>query len=124
MIAGSVVNEEALIAVEVGGPLGGSAQIEAVIDTGYNGFLTLPGTLVSLLQLSFRGHRQGTLADGSVVLLDVYQGTVVWHGQRKDVLISEAAGAPLVGMSLLRGNRLTAEIIDGGSVTIEQLMHP
>ena len=96
-------------------------QIEAVIDTGYNGYLTLPGRLVTALQLPFAGHRRGTLADGSVTRLDVYLASVVWHRQQKDVLISQAAGAPLIGMSVREGNRLTMDVFDGGTVTIEAL---
>jgi len=77
--------------------------------------------LLTVLQLRFAGHRRGTLADGSVIRLDVYLASVVWQGRRKDVLISQAAGTPLVGMSLLDGNRLTMDVVNGGDVTIEEL---
>ena len=76
---------------------------------------------MTALQLPFAGHRRGTLADGSVTRLDVYLGSVVWHGQPKDVLISQAAGTPLVGMSLLWGSRVGFDAHDGGAVTIEAM---
>ncbi len=120
MIRGTIRNREAVIELEVSGPGGPPQQIEAVIDTGFNGYLTLPSQLVSVLQLPFAGHRRGTLADGSVTRLDVYLASVVWHGRQKDVLISQAAGTPLIGMSLLEGSRLTMDVADGGDVTIEE----
>lgn len=119
MISGRIRRREAIIDLEVSGPGEASQHIEAVIDTGFNGHLTLPEHVVAALSLSFAGHRRGTLADGSVIRLDVYFAQVVWHGQQKEVLISEAAGKPLLGMSLLEGSQLTMNVKERGSVTIE-----
>jgi clan AA aspartic protease len=94
MISGSIRNREAIIELEVSAAGQPPQQIEAVIDTGYNGYLTLPSQLVTAISLPFAGHRRGTLADGSVTRLDVYLATVVWHGRQKDVLISQASGTP------------------------------
>ncbi|REJ87579.1 MAG: clan AA aspartic protease [Planctomycetota bacterium] len=121
MISGSVRNREAIIEIEVSAPGQPPQQVAAVIDTGYNGYLTLPGQLVTALRLPFVGQRRGTLADGSVTRLDVYLATVPWHGHPKEVLISQAAGAPLIGMSLLDGSRMTVDVVDGGDVTIDEL---
>ena len=54
MIEG-VVNDayEAVVALSLQGPAGQVQDIEAVIDTGYSGFLTLPATLVTELGLAF-----------------------------------------------------------------------
>jgi clan AA aspartic protease len=46
-------------------------EIEAVVDTGFNGFLTLPSALMTSLGLPTRGARQATVADGRTVRLDV-----------------------------------------------------
>ena len=122
MITGNVTaDREAIIPIEVAGPSGQSQPIEAVIDTGYNGDLTLPSRLIEALQLPFGGHRRGALANGSHLLLDVYLATVISHGKPKEALISQAECAPLVGMSLLRGSRLTMDAVEGGDVVIEEL---
>ena len=73
MITGKVTaNREVVIEIEVAGPAQQLRRTQAVIDTGYNGYLTLPRQLVSALKLPFAGHRRGTLADGRTVLLDVF----------------------------------------------------
>ena len=121
MITGRVTDSEAIIGVGVAGPGQPPRRVEAIIDTGYNGYVTLPSHLVSALELRFAGHRRGTLADGSVTVLDVYLAAVVWHGREQDVLVAQAAGTPLVGMSLLRGSRMTMDVLEGGDLTIEEL---
>lgn len=66
MIEG-VVNSsyEAIVALLLRGPDGDARDIEAVIDTGYNGFLTLPPRLVAELGLPFVTSAQAILANGS-----------------------------------------------------------
>jgi len=46
-------------------------DVDAVIDTGFNGFLTLPRAMVQTLQLPLAGNRRVTLGDGSMVVLDL-----------------------------------------------------
>jgi clan AA aspartic protease len=121
MIRGTVQNREAIVELEVSGAIQSPQRIDAVIDTGYNGYLTLPNQLVASLQLQFAGHRLGTLADGSVTRLDVYLADITWHGRQRDVLILQATGVPLIGMSLLEGSRLTMNVVAGGEVIIEEL---
>ena len=124
MIHGRIRNREAIIDLEIATPGQPSQQVEAIIDTGYNGYLTLPDPLVTNLGLPLAGYRRGMLADGSVTRLTVYLASVVWSGRQKEVLISQAAGAPLIGMSLLEGNRLTMDVVDGGNLIIEELPQP
>lgn len=53
--------------------------------------------------------------------LGVYDARVLWRGRERFVPVYEAEGDPLVGMSLLRGSRLTIEVEPGGDVVIEDL---
>ena len=45
---------EAVVSLTIQGPSGQSRDIEAVIDTGFNDFLTLPPPLVAELGLAYR----------------------------------------------------------------------
>ena len=55
-------------------------------------------------------------------MLDMYFAKVLWHGQEKEVLALQADGGPLIGMSLLFGNRVMLEVINDGNVTIDSLI--
>jgi clan AA aspartic protease len=121
MIKGKVVAREAVVSLEIRSRGAAPQTIQAAIDTGYNGYLTLPKALVSTLQLQLAGYRRATLADGSSVILESYLATITWHGKPRDVLISQTTGIPLIGMALLHGNRLTLDVLDGGDVLIDAL---
>jgi clan AA aspartic protease len=122
MIIGEVTpDRQAMIRLLLRGPRGDEVEVEAVLDTGFTDFLTLPPTLIAKLQLPFRETSEFTLADGSIVQLDVFRATVLWAGQTRGVLVTAADGGPLVGMSLIYGNRLILDAVDGGQVTIGDL---
>jgi clan AA aspartic protease len=110
---------EATIHLTVAGPGPHRHVVEAVLDTGFNGFLTLPSSVVQALHLPFAGYRRATLADGSTVVLDLYLATVLWHEQEREILVLQAEGGPLMGMALLDGSRVVVHVVDDGDVLIE-----
>lgn len=66
MLTGYVTSDkEAVIPIEVLGADGRIVQVEAGIDTGYSGFLTLPGRVIEDLDLTFVGPARAELGDGS-----------------------------------------------------------
>ena len=93
--------------------------IDAVIDTGYTGYLSLPREIIVDLNLSWTGVDRGTLGDGSEVTFEVYAATVIWDGQYRNIPVNEAETDPLVGMSLLYGYDLCIRAVEGGTVTIK-----
>lgn len=122
MITGFVTsNREAVIRIVVRGSESQETQVEAVIDTGFNGFLTLPSQLISDLALPFAGTTRATLGDGSEAHLDVFEATILWDNQERDLVVFAAEGEALVGMAMLSGYRVTLEVEDGGALTIEAL---
>jgi clan AA aspartic protease len=110
---------EATLCLTVIGPDQRPQAVDTVLDTGFNGFLTLPSHVVHTLRLPFVGHRRATLGDGSIAVLDLYLATVLWHEQEREVLVLQADGGPLVGMALLYGSRVVLHIVDDGDVLIE-----
>ena len=119
MIEG-VVNaaHEAVVTIPVQGPAGQSREVEAVVDTGFNRFLTLPPALVAELDLPFVTSGRVTLADGSQASFEVYDVTVLWDGQPRAVYAYAADSMPLVGMLLLDNHDLSIQVRDGGRVVI------
>ena len=122
MIEGTVnENYEAAIRLTLRGVAEEEYAIEAIIDTGFTGCLTLPTTLINRLNLSWQGSAQALLADGSLHVFDAYLGTVVWNGQDCTVEVDAAETEPLVGMGLLRGHSLKIDVVENGAVKIEAL---
>ena len=67
MIVGIVSRDlEATVRLFVRGENGEELEIEAVIDTGFSGFLTLPSAFVTSLALTWRGREDALLGDGSI----------------------------------------------------------
>jgi clan AA aspartic protease len=103
MIVGIVRGREALVRLTIRGFRGRQQEVEAVVDSGYTGWLTLPPIAIAALNLRWQTSGRGLLADGSVSVFDVYQAKVVWDGRLRRVFVAEFDATPLVGMALLRG---------------------
>src|SRR5439155_7970057 len=111
MITGKVTaNRQAVIRLTLRGPGGQVQRITAVIDTGFDGWLTLPPSLIVQLGLPWRRRGLAILADGSTSVCDIYEGIVVWDRGRRRIPVDEADTTPLVGMALLDGYELKAEV--------------
>lgn len=104
MIRGYVnTDDEAVIEVEIIG----SGPIEAVIDTGFSGFLVLPRTHPYSSALPVVASETYDVAGGQHVTFDVALGQIHWMGQvlLVEILLSPATEV-LVGTQVLRGQRL------------------
>ena len=121
MIVGIVRAREPLIGLTVRGFRGRLQDIEAVVDTGYTGWLTLPPTVIAALNLRWQTVGRGILADGSVSTFDVYQARVVWDGRVRSVFVDEFDATPLIGMALLQGYEYKMQVRARGRVTIKRL---
>lgn len=114
-------NCEATLRLVVGNADTQRQVIDAVIDTGFTGFLTLPLAVLTALSLRMYGREEGTLGDGSTCVFDVYSGLIIWDGEFRRIDINASETSPLVGMSLLYGYRMQLDAIEGGTVTIQSL---
>ncbi len=125
MIEGVVnAGREAVVTLPLQGPEGQAREVEAVIDTGYSGFLTLPPALATELGLSYVGNGHAYLANDAEVEFDVYDVTVLWDGQPRDIEADMTGSTPLVGMLLLDKHNLNIDVESGGRVLIQALAIP
>lgn len=106
----------------VTGPAGAGLVLNVVIDTGFTETLAVPPKVVAQLGLPLVDAAAMDLADGSRVVVNVYEAVVEWHGQQRLIPAYEIDGGALVGMSLLRGSRMAMDVVDGGPVTIVPLL--
>jgi len=102
MIHGTVnLRREATLPLVIGNSTGQREIINTVIDTGFDGFLSLPSEIIVRLGLPWTISNPATLGDGSEVLFDFYAGTVIWDGQYRTIDIAESETELLLGMAML-----------------------
>lgn len=78
--------------------------LDLVVDSGFNGELTLPASLIKKLRLKKRGFIYNRLADGSTVRAATFVGEILWFGQRMPVLIQAThSDEGLLGAELFQG---------------------
>ena len=92
----------------------------AVVDTGFTGWLALPGESIARLGLTPYGQRPANQASGETRMFDIYSALVLWHGLARPVPVHRAEGTPLIGIGPLNGSRLMVDSWEGGDVVIEE----
>ncbi len=124
MIRGVVKRSEGVVRLSIFGRRGQQETVEAIVDTGYDGYLTLPPTMIRELELRWISFGDATLADGSEIEFDVHEGEILWDRRRTLILIDSSDSTPLIGMRLLEGFELTMQIRQDGPVLIKRMKPP
>ncbi len=120
MILGTVNSRlEILIRLPIFDAAAHELEVEAILDTGFTGSLTLPSKLITGLGLPWLSRANAVLASGTVEQFDIYAATVLWDGTARSILVQAIDTAPLLGMALLKGYDLRARVIGGGGVQVE-----
>lgn len=85
-------------------------EIQAWIDTAFNGELVLPRRIVEATGLELTAGIDAKLADGNMVTLESFNCIVDWFDE--DVAVEAIANEgefPLLGIGLLVGHRLVVD---------------
>ena len=112
---------QARVQLEIESGDGRFESIDTVVDTGFNGHLTLPSQVIAGLRLVPDVAADVELATGTQEIVNVWRGRVLWHDQIRTVWILEANGVPLLGMELIEDSQLTIQPRINGHVIIERL---
>jgi clan AA aspartic protease len=122
MITGIVnADFEPIIPLSVCGSDGKAYTQDAIVDTGFNGWLSLPPALIVQLNLEWKRRGRVILGDGSECVFNVYEAVLVWDGDFLTIPIDEADSEPLVGMSLMEGYQLIVQVFEGGRVELSKV---
>ena len=99
----------------------GPLVIEFIVDTGFDGDLALPQSVINRLEATVSDAHDVRLADGSQQARAYYEMNMEWQeeGRLTEVLVLEYE--PLLGVGLMEGNLLQAEMLTGGEVSLEPL---
>ena len=100
----------------------GELTAECVVDTGFEGDLALPRSLVSKLhRVSPYEARSFALADGSLRELLVCYIEIDWDEEPRTVEVLVTDGRPLLGMVLMENCHIDMDTSGGGEVSIKPL---
>ena len=120
-MTGSFTSEgEPTLPVHVAGPAE-ALDVDAIVDTGFNGELTLPQEQIEALGLPEASVTTVTLADGRVREVQMYLAEARLDGQVRQVFVAEAPTTPLLGTDLLWGFLLCIAFQADGRIDIEPL---
>ena len=122
MIQGIVVGLQARIGLILRLPDNLEIEIECVVDTGFEGFLTLPSAVITKLGLPYLAQINAKLADNSNVATNVYLATILWNGVEKDIAVLGMGHRPLIGTALLEDYHLSIDFCDGGTVLVDDIL--
>ena len=95
-------------------------DVDFIIDTGSNEEIVLPRIIIDQFNLIRGDDVRIILGNGEATTSATYSGQVEWHGQPRDVVVTEGS-EPLIGMLLLEGSNLSVDATPGGAVTISEL---
>jgi clan AA aspartic protease len=110
---------EATVELAVRGPEGREERLEFLVDTGFDGDLTLHSAVVAELGLQKVGESSAILADGSATSFGMCSAAVSWAGAPRKVSIQIADTIALLGM--LERQELRIEVVPDGAVRITPL---
>ena len=97
-------------------------SLEAHLDTGFTGDLTLPASAIKQLGLPFSATTSFRTASSRLTDFRTYEGVILWHGRRRIIDVLESEVFPLVGVGLLWDNNLSIDFKLGGDVAITELL--
>lgn len=107
MIRGFVdENDEPIISITLA--LGkGPKRFQAVLDTGFNGYLSVPQSIALRSNWYFAGYEEYEIATGEQIKERVYLGKVLFENRRLIIpIVTSRSQDLLVGTKLLSGREL------------------
>jgi len=122
VIHGTVVGLQARMSVIILPPERSGVEIECVIDTGFEGFLTLPLSVIVDLGLPYLISINANLANNSSVETDVYLATILWNSVERNVAVLAMGRRPLIGTALLENYHLSIDFCEGGTVLVDEIL--
>lgn len=99
----------------------GPITVEFIVDTGFDGELAIPPSLLTRIDAIYVTDRVVRLANGAKYAQGSYLVDLDWDDDARPTEILEIDGVPLLGTELLAGFQIHIEMMDGGEVVIERM---
>ena len=92
-------SNDAVVRLGVRDATGTIQEIPAAIDTGFDGYLTLPTATIQRLGLALAGQRPVVMIDGTSATFNVFTAEVLWGGRTWQIEVEEVPEFPAIGRS-------------------------
>lgn len=122
MINGTVIGLQAQIDLILCLENNPNIKIKFVVDTGFEGFLTLPIVAINKLNLPYITRINANLADNSNVATNVHLASILWNDVERDIPVLAMGRRPLIGTALLQDYHLGIDFREGGNVLIDEVL--
>ena len=99
----------------------GPISIEFIVDTAFDGDLALPSSVIAQLEAEIAEEQIVRFADGSERERPRYELTLIWGEEERITEVLALENPPLLGVGLMDGHLLQAEMQTGGEVSLEPL---
>ena len=120
MKIGEVEVQNGLLYPNVGFDIVGSdgrvKSFSGTLDTGFTGWVALPGSEIDDLGLTFSHDDVLTLADNRTVHAPLYLGEVFLAERWQRVFVVQIGSTPLVGTGLVGNARITIDMVSNGNI--------
>ena len=93
----------------------------AMLDSGFNGGMTLPPDKVAALGLQVDHYDIIVLANGEQIQVATYLATLLWNGIERKIPVFATGDFPLLGMRALTGYRFCVDVTEDGGISIRLL---
>ena len=122
MIRGEInQNGDACVKIPILDADGSDIDVATVIDTGFDGMITIPPSLAAMLGAVPKSHGAAMLADGTICRYDLYEVKILWGGVEREIIGLSVGDEPLLGMRLLADHELRMQVIPNGLVEISKI---
>ncbi len=99
----------------------GAVSVEFIVDTAFDGDLALPSSLIAQLEAEIAEEQIIRFADGTERERPHYELTLIWGDEERVTEVLALEDPPLLGVGLLEGNLLQAEMQTSSEVSLEPL---
>ena len=90
--------------------------VEALLDSGFSGMVSLPAETVKELELKYVRTQEVTLADGTLQAVEVFAGSVCFAGKWRKTSVLSTGDEATVGMGLISGGNISFDAVPGGDI--------
>ena len=104
------------------GPFGDQTNVSALVDTGSNGFVSLPLETIDELALMPVGIDVVELANARSENVRIFRGTVTLGYQTLRVPVHQIGEEPTIETALLRSCKLSVDFVPDGDVQVHPIV--